>query len=141
MSSCIEHNQKGNKAGYGNGHWEGVQVTLHRLVYCFNKQIPIEQIRGLVVMHICDNPRCINPEHLRLGSQDDNMKDIQAKGRMSKGAAHYIAKLTEEDVCYARQVYTPRHKEFGCHALARRFGVTPSTMHNAISGKRWKSTE
>lgn len=135
--SCIEHNQKGNKSGYGNGHWEGRQVMLHRLAYCFNRKLPIAAIDGLVVMHTCDNPRCVNPEHLKLGSQGDNMQDMQDKGRMSTGSAHYISKLSEEDVLWARSVYTPRHKEFSCHALARRFGVNPTTMHNAISGKRW----
>lgn len=139
MSDCIEHAQKGNKAGYGNGHWEGEQVMLHRLAYCFNKRIPVSQIKGSVVMHTCDNPRCINPAHLRLGSQDDNMKDMQGKGRMSKGSDHYISKLTEDVVRYIRENYIPRHPEFGGRALARKFGVDPVTVCEARTGKKWKS--
>lgn len=134
---CIEHNQKGNKAGYGNGYWEGTQIMLHRLSYCFYKQIPISAIKGAVIMHTCDNPRCVNPLHLKLGTQDENLKDMVGKGRSSKGEAHYITKLTEEQIQYAKQNYKPRDKQYSCHALAARFGVAPSTMHNAITGKRW----
>lgn len=51
-----------------------------------------------VVLHKCDNPSCVNPEHLRKGTQTDNMKDMVRKGRSAKGAAHSQSKLTEEDV-------------------------------------------
>lgn len=136
-SDCVEHNQKGNKAGYGNGSWGGQQIMLHRLAYCFYKQIPPEVIKGSVIMHTCDNPRCVNPLHLKLGTQADNMRDMQTKGRSTRGASSYIAKLTQEDVLYVRSVYKPRHPEFSCYALARKFNVTPPTMHNAITGARW----
>lgn len=139
MSECIEHNQKGNKAGYGNGYWNGEQVMLHRLAYCFNKQIPVSEIKGSVVMHTCDNPRCINPAHLRLGTQDENMKDMQGKGRMSEGSKHYISKLTEEDVKYIRENYIPRHPEFGGKALAAKFGINPASLCQTRKGLRWKS--
>jgi len=79
------------------------------------------------VLHKCDNPSCVNPEHLFLGTQADNVADMVAKGRNSKGEAGYH-KLTSEEVRMIRALYKPRHKVRGALALARRFGVTRQTI-------------
>ena len=62
---------------------------------------------GGVVMHSCDNPRCVNPEHLSLGTQKDNMADMRRKGRAANqaGAANGNAKLSDEDVQMIRARY------------------------------------
>lgn len=104
---------------------------------------------GMMVCHKCDNPRCVNPNHLFLGTSADNMADAARKGRMScgkrhtgfqpKGEAVYCAKLTAENVRYILTKYTPRHPAFGASALARKFGVSSVAVSYIIAGKNWKS--
>ena len=68
--------------GYGQARWNGVKYRAHRLSYeAFNGPIT----DGLIVRHMCHNPPCINPAHLRLGTHFDNMKDMQDKGRARGG--------------------------------------------------------
>lgn len=84
MTECVEHTQKGWN-GYGtksvkvNGVWR--MGKLHRLAYCEAHGLSLDDIAGKVVMHTCDNPRCINPDHLVLGTQAQNNADRHAKGR------------------------------------------------------------
>lgn len=89
-----------DKDGYGifQGEVNGVTYKrAHRFSYAFHNG-PIK--RGLVVMHQCDTPGCVNPEHLKLGTTLDNMRDKIAKGRArnTKGEDHGPAILTEEQV-------------------------------------------
>lgn len=83
VTGCWNWTGKQNKAGYGCITVEGVGTRAHRAMYFLLNQ---EADRSLVVMHMCDNPRCINPEHLRLGTQRDNMLDMHSKGRFKGGA-------------------------------------------------------
>jgi len=104
---------------------------------------------GLMVCHHCDNPACVNPDHLFTGTCTDNMADAAAKGRMSSGDSHtgfqpkgesvYCAKLSADDVRFIRKHYRPRHPEFGARALARRFGVSHTAIGYARRARNWKS--
>ena len=87
----------------------------------------------LDVMHACDNPCCINPLHLSMGTAADNMADAVAKGRMyrARGALGWNAKLTEDDVRAIRA-----SSESSC-ALARKLGVNQGTISCVRSGKTW----
>lgn len=75
---------------------------VHRVSYSVYKgEIP----KGLVVMHMCDNPPCCNPEHLQVGTHKDNMQDAKSKGRMvmppvQRGTANNKTKLTPEEVTF-----------------------------------------
>lgn len=98
---------------------------------------------GLNVCHNCpggDNPACVNPDHLFLGTQTENVKDMYTKGRddKSRGSAHYKTHLTEDDVRYIRSVYTPRHREYGMTALAKRFGLSKPAMSHIVCGRSWR---
>lgn len=69
--------------GYGQMKYEGKTVDAHRVSYrCFHGEIP----EGMDVLHSCDNRRCANPDHLRLGTHKENMEDMVAKGRQKKSA-------------------------------------------------------
>lgn len=89
-------------AGYGRLKIDGRDQSAHRLSWrIYRGDIPDNQC----VLHRCDVPQCVNPDHLFLGTQADNMKDMAAKKRSdggcrlgSTGERHWLAKLTAEDV-------------------------------------------
>lgn len=86
-----------NKKGYGRINILGKHYMAHRASYLlFKGKIP----EGMFVCHKCDNPSCVNPEHLFLGTNSDNMQDMLRKGReyYPNGEDHYNHKLTKEDI-------------------------------------------
>lgn len=110
MKDCIEHGQK-NARGYGSSTYNGKFISLHRKVYLINKGPTPE---GLVVMHICDNPRCINPEHLKLGTQLENMADKFNKGRhVSRGPS--VSDEVLEDILNSKETQTQLAQRYGLH--------------------------
>lgn len=64
--------------GYGKIHVNGKALLAHRVSFSINVE-PVEQ--SIVIMHICDNPSCVRPDHLRKGTQTDNLRDMAKKGR------------------------------------------------------------
>lgn len=99
---------------------------------------------GLNVLHRCDNPQCVNPAHLFLGTQADNLLDMRTKGRADGnhnptrlGERHHCAKLTWAKVAEARARHAAGE---GLSALAREFNVTPPTMWAALHHRTWKKT-
>lgn len=87
-----------------------------------------------MVMHSCDNPRCINPEHLSLGTNADNLADMARKGRAARGSRHGVAKLTEKEVLGIRELFREGRSKL---SLAREFGVSHHAIRDIISGKTW----
>ena len=87
---------------------------------------------GLFVCHRCDNPRYINPEHLFLGTQRENMQDATQKGRMPYGEINVNSKLTETDVrtIRANTIFTQRK-------LARQYGVCQQQISHIKRGEQW----
>lgn len=106
-------------------------VTASRASYeTFVGKIP----PGMVVCHKCDNPRCVNPDHLFVGTWKDNFDDMVRKGRRKQARGSRIAssKLTEADVRRIRQSgKTPQE-------LADRYGVNVATVRKILSGASWK---
>lgn len=98
--------------------------------------------KGMYVCHSCDEPSCVNPEHLFIGSSFDNTQDMFRKGRANKcsGEKHPMAKLTKRQVQEIRSCCIKYHKEFGLTPLAKRFGVAIGTISLIVNHKNWKNS-
>jgi hypothetical protein len=125
---------------YGLILYEGVRMGTHRCSWIIhNGPIPA----GLEVCHNCptgDNPRCVNPAHLFLGTHAENMADMGAKGRAGKPdrrgeKAGRTAKLTEAKVREIRALYSGGG--WSHSTLARRFGVCDGTIQHITQRKTW----
>jgi|SRR3990167_672660 len=92
---------------------------------------------NLLVCHKCDNPKCVNPHHLFLGTHSDNMKDRNTKGRnVVRGERHGLHKLTNDEVVDIRELYA--NKIFSQYELADLCGVSVMTINWAVNSKSWK---
>lgn len=104
-NGCIEWVKAVTKSGYGliNIRSRGGLLSVHRLSYeVYVGNIPA----GLYILHTCDNPKCINPNHLFLGTQLDNIKDMISKNRGGKkGEENSYSKLTNDEVLTIRWLY------------------------------------
>lgn len=121
--------------GYGVFGIKGRYLKAHRMSYALAYG-PIPD--GLLVCHRCDVRACVRPDHLFLGTNDDNSKDMVAKGRSPRGEQVTIAALTEPTVREARALY---QQGFQCSVLARKYHVNWSTMYRALTRQYWKHVE
>ena len=97
---------------------------------------------GMFVCHCCDNPSCVRPEHLFLGTPADNMADMHRKGRavLLTGEDVPTSRLTRADVAYIRAHYvrgTNRWIRGNCAELAERFRVDRSVITRIAAGRAW----
>lgn len=81
MAECIEWTKYRLPFGYGQTTHRGKVRLAHRVAYIEAHGLELDDISGMVVMHRCDNPGCVNPDHLELGTRADNNRDMAAKGR------------------------------------------------------------
>lgn len=120
---------------FGYGHFcptKKWQLNAHRYSWILtNGHIP----DGLFVCHRCDNPACVNPAHLFLGTNAENAADMARKGRANRGAARWSAKLTDDAVREIR-----RSSEKGVE-LSRRFNICPSQITEIRRGRGWAHVE
>jgi hypothetical protein len=113
------------------------ELRANRVCWEFDSITPIPA--GKVVMHLCDNRACVNPSHLQLGTQSENLKDAFRKGRHSaprlKGVDSPKAKLTEDQVDTIRFKLSSGWKQID---LAREYGVCKGTISHIWTGRNWR---
>jgi len=127
-NGCWETNAHKLKKGYGHIGFNQSQVLAHRLAYtAWVGPIP----EGEIVRHfVCDNPPCINPDHLRAGTVADNNRDRDLKGRG-------YSKLTQE-------IANDIREEFAMGVLTRRmfaevYGVCTGTIDDVVTSRTWRN--
>lgn len=137
-SGC--HLWSGGRARYGafnvrlapNKH---VTCSAHRFGWVLENGV--QPPPGLVLMHRCDTPLCVNPQHLTLGTQGANMRDCAVKGRANKpnGERSPGAKLTERDVQEIRSAHAT--KALTRKAMCHRFGISRAHLQRLIRRQNW----
>lgn len=129
-----------NKSGYGgfrHGYGRGPDTFAHRASYeLFNGPIT----DGLIVRHKCDVRRCVNPDHLELGTYQDNSDDMVKRGRSRapwRGESHRDALLTDAQVLEIKKRLVP-YRYYLCKELAAEYGVSYKLMENIKNDRTWK---
>lgn len=137
-----------NSQGYGvfmrGPKGASKSIRAHRQAWeLINGPIP----QGLEVCHSCDNPRCVRPEHLFLGTHQDNMDDMFTKGRavvqthpekLARGEQQGKAKLTVDNV---REIRSLHQSGLSTRQIGDRYGVNSGTIHDVVHYRTWRHVE
>ena len=143
-SGCWQWQLKPGHDGYGKLKFDKKTLRAHRASWvAFRGEIPY----GMLVCHTCDNPMCVNPAHLFLGSPQDNMTDKVNKGRWRGGPAcwdasrlgvgHHNAKLNPEKVLQIRELL----KERSVYEVAKMFHVSGGAVYAVKICKTWANVQ
>lgn len=131
-SGCLEWIGAKRK-GYGRLRIAGKDYAAHKLSWIeSNGPIP----NGMWVLHRCDNPACIQPSHLFLGTAKDNFDDMHCKGRYTppRGEKQPNAKLNADKVLSLRKLYA---KGMQFRQMAKAFGINEATIKDCVRGETW----
>jgi len=129
-SGCWEWNGSLDTLGYGRIYANSKRVQAHRFSFELHRD-PIPE--GLIVCHRCDNRKCVNPKHLFLGTNADNVADRDAKGRQARGERVTESKLTADEVRAIRSA-----SGISQRALAKQYGVSPTQIKDIQLSRYWK---
>jgi len=124
MADCIEYPGYRTRDGHTKLRFMGKIVSGHRLSYCASRMVTLDSIEGQVVRHACDNPACVNPEHLLLGTNADNVQDRQERKRQAVKVPHEALDGIRKR--YAGGGITQKQ-------LAAEYGVDQSAISNIIT--------
>lgn len=139
FTECIDHNMSRSlrPEGYGlvtDPRKKSRCVSLHRLVYCEANGLTLDDIAGKVIRHSCDNPRCINPSHLLIGTRADNNRDRAMRGRSAKVVPSRQA-LTRVQCEEIKARYNPnRCAVNGVCKLAKDYGEDTNVIYRVVRG-------
>lgn len=135
MSGCWLWGGHTDKDGYGTIYHktnDGFRRA-HRYSYFLYKS---EHPKEHCVLHTCDNPICVNPDHLFLGTNQQNTADRHSKNRNAKGAKHGMATLNDSQVLQILTLYATN--KYGRCKLERMFNVSSHAIYCIVVGKTWK---
>lgn len=130
---CWEWQKITTHNGYGEIWVDGKMLRAHRVSWeMVNGKIP----DGIFVLHKCDNPSCVNPSHLFLGTHQDNMDDCARKGRVSilRGENSPASILKKDQVL---EIAKLTRRGIGCRIVAMAYGVSRQTVSDIRSGRNW----
>ena len=134
-NTCWEWTGCRQKNGYGKigaGGDRGKTLLAHRVSWILHCGKINE---GLECCHKCDNPSCVNPNHLFLGTRIDNEEDKKNKKRHLYGEKHSMSKINTRDVVSIKTKYKINNTTQ--YQLAKEYGITQSQVSRIINGKRW----
>ena len=135
-TGCWDWTASKTSVGYGRFRVDSKTQGAHRVSY----ELHVGEIPdGLLVCHRCDNRKCVRPDHLFLGTNADNMRDRDQKGRQwtPRGESHGSSKLTQDDVAFIHWAL-PRWGYGGGAHLANFFGVHKTAINKIKKGRTWK---
>lgn len=128
---CHECTSHAVNKGYFTCYVNGKSEYMHRHFYQLkNGPIP----KGMLIRHKCDNSKCINADHLEIGTHLDNQQDCVKRGRKPKGENTVMAKITEKQAL--RIIEIGRLRSY--HSLSREFGISPASVRDIILRNTWK---
>jgi len=132
-NKCWEWDAGKTGWGYGSFRYRGKIFPSHRISWSlyFEEDIPCEKI----ILHTCDNPGCVNPNHLRVGTHKDNVKDRVAKGRSAVGERNGRSKCTESDIVLIREMY--ESGEYNKSQISRLFSIDDRTTRKILNREIW----
>jgi len=131
-NGCWEWSAARDKDGYGLYHVGKKQIQAHR----FHAIAANIDIKGKHVCHACDNPCCVNPDHLFIGSAKDNNVDKVNKGRQSKGMKHGRSKLTDHAVREIKKEFlNPYHGQK--IKLSKKYNISLTCLHRIAKNTAW----
>lgn len=128
----------GKVDGYGRIYAGGRLWLAHRLSYFFaHSKCP----DSLCVLHSCDNPACVNPKHLSLGTKKDNAVDRDIKGRAAdhSGENHGRHKVSQDDVAAIRHLHATEGLTY--REIGRRFNISRQAVGHIIRGETWRTSD
>ncbi len=128
---CWMWQGKPQNKGYGQLEVEGRSWLAH--VFCWTLEQGKEP--ALNLLHSCDTPLCVNPDHLREGTQKDNMQDAKDRGRIAKGSAHYKAQLTDDVVIQVLRLFKEGVKR---SHIAKRLDIPWAAVYPICKGVTWR---
>lgn len=132
-SACIDYVGSISNTGYGLRQFAGKLRLAHRVAYCVANNIDItKMLPSQVVLHGCDNRACVNPEHLRIGTQSDNCRDRSI--RAPRGEKR---KLTADEVLVIKSLDPIKGRSSMAKQLGITYNVDESTIRKIWYGKYW----
>ncbi len=121
----------------GGRQWQNYGMFWNQMAHRIAYELTYGPISdGLVVCHHCDNPPCVRPDHLFLGTQKANLADCSRKGRISRGVNHHDAKCSEDDIRQIRRLYDG--KKGTRAALAHQFNLSITHVTRIVRRQAWR---